>query len=41
MTKVFKRFYLMLILLFLYLPIAVLIFQSFNAGVSQLNGGFH
>jgi spermidine/putrescine transport system permease protein len=35
MTKVFKRFYLMLILLFLYLPIAVLIFQSFNAGVSR------
>ena len=35
MTKALKRFYLALILLFLYLPIVVLIFQSFNAGVSR------
>lgn len=35
MTKFFKRFYLVLVLLFLYLPIAVLIVQSFNAGISR------
>lgn len=35
MSKFFKRSYLVFILLFLYLPIAVLIFQSFNAGVSR------
>lgn len=33
--KVLKRGYLALILLFLYVPIAVLILQSFNAGVSR------
>ena len=33
--KIFKRAYLAIILLFLYVPIAVLIFQSFNAGVSR------
>lgn len=35
MTKFLKRSYLALVLLFLYLPIVVLIFQSFNAGVSR------
>ena len=35
MKKFFKRFYLVFILLFLYLPIVVLIFQSFNAGKSR------
>jgi ABC-type spermidine/putrescine transport system, permease component II len=35
MTKFFKKFYLGIILLFLYTPIAVLIFQSFNAGKSR------
>ncbi len=35
MTKFLKRFYLVIVLLFLYLPIAVLIIQSFNAGVSR------
>ena len=35
MSKIFKRGYLTLILLFLYVPIAVLIVQSFNAGVSR------
>ena len=35
MSKFLKRFYLALILLFLYLPIMVLIVQSFNAGVSR------
>ena len=35
--KVLKRSYLLLILLFLYLPIVVLIAQSFNAGVSRAN----
>ena len=35
MTRVFKRGYLALILLFLYVPIVVLIIQSFNAGVSR------
>lgn len=35
MSKFFKRFYLVLILLFLYLPITVLIVQSFNAGKSR------
>lgn len=35
MSKFLKRFYLTLILLFLYLPIVVLIVQSFNAGVSR------
>ncbi len=35
MSKFLKRFYLALILMFLYLPIAVLIVQSFNAGVSR------
>ncbi len=33
--KLLKRSYLAIILLFLYAPIAVLIFQSFNAGVSR------
>ena len=33
--KAIKRIYLSLILLFLYVPIAVLIVQSFNAGVSR------
>lgn len=33
--KLLKRAYLAIILLFLYVPIAVLIFQSFNAGVSR------
>ena len=35
MSKIFKRGYLTLILLFLYVPIVVLIVQSFNAGVSR------
>lgn len=35
MKKVFKKAYLGLILLFLYTPIAILIFQSFNAGKSR------
>lgn len=35
MSKVIKRVYLALILIFLYLPIAVLIFYSFNAGKSR------
>ncbi len=35
MKKFFKRFYLVFILLFLYLPIVVLIIQSFNAGRSR------
>ena len=35
MSKLFRRGYLALVLLFLYLPIAVLIVQSFNAGVSR------
>ncbi len=35
MTKALKRVYLGLILLFLYVPILVLIVQSFNAGVSR------
>jgi spermidine/putrescine transport system permease protein len=35
MTRFFKRGYLALILLFLYVPIVVLIIQSFNAGVSR------
>ncbi len=35
MSKLFKRGYLALILLFLYVPIVVLIIQSFNAGVSR------
>ena len=33
--KAIKRTYLALILLFLYVPIAVLIVQSFNAGISR------
>ncbi len=33
--KLLKRSYLAVILLFLYVPIAVLIFQSFNAGISR------
>ena len=33
--KILKRAYLAIILLFLYVPNAVLIFQSFNAGVSR------
>ena len=33
--KILKRAYLAISLLFLYVPIAVLIFQSFNAGVSR------
>ena len=33
--KILKRAYLAIILLFLYVPIAVLIFQSFNAGASR------
>lgn len=35
MTRFLKRSYLVLVLLFLYVPIVVLIFQSFNAGVSR------
>ncbi len=35
MIRWVKRAYLFLILLFLYVPIAVLIFQSFNAGISR------
>ena len=35
MKKFFKRFYLTLILVFLYVPIVVLIIQSFNAGKSR------
>lgn len=35
MSRLLKRSYLGLVLLFLYLPIAVLIFQSFNAGISR------
>lgn len=35
MKKFFKRFYLALVLLFLYIPIVVLIVQSFNAGKSR------
>lgn len=35
MKKFFKRFYLALILIFLYVPIVVLIAQSFNAGRSR------
>lgn len=35
MKKFFKRFYLALILIFLYVPIVVLIVQSFNAGRSR------
>lgn len=35
MSKFLKRSYLALVLLFLYLPIVVLIVQSFNAGVSR------
>lgn len=35
MTKFIKRFYLGLILAFLYIPIVVLIVQSFNAGKSR------
>ena len=35
MRKFLKRFYLIIILLFLYAPIVVLIFQSFNAGRSR------
>jgi spermidine/putrescine transport system permease protein len=35
MSKVLKRGYLALILLFLYVPIVVLVVQSFNAGVSR------
>lgn len=33
--KILKRAYLAIVLLFLYVPIAVLIFQSFNAGISR------
>ena len=35
MSKVLKRGYLALILLFLYVPIVVLIVESFNAGISR------
>ncbi len=35
MRKFFKRFYLAIILLFLYIPIIVMIAQSFNAGKSR------
>lgn len=35
MKKFFKRFYLALVLIFLYVPIVVLIVQSFNAGRSR------
>ena len=35
MKRFIKKFYLALVLLFLYLPIAVLIVQSFNAGKSR------
>jgi len=37
MMKLIKRFYLGLILFFLYVPIVVLIVQSFNAGKSRAN----
>ncbi|MBR2054234.1 MAG: ABC transporter permease, partial [Clostridia bacterium] len=37
MMKFIKRFYLSIILLFLYVPIVVLIVQSFNAGKSRAN----
>lgn len=37
MMKFIKRFYLSLILFFLYIPIIVLIVQSFNAGKSRAN----
>ena len=36
MMKFIKRFYLSVILFFLYVPIVVLIVQSFNAGKSRL-----
>lgn len=36
MKKFWKRFYLILILIFLYMPIVVLIVQSFNAGKSRV-----
>ncbi|HSK68368.1 MAG TPA: ABC transporter permease [Candidatus Limnocylindria bacterium] len=35
MSKAIRRGYLVLILAFLYIPIVVLVFQSFNAGVSR------
>ncbi|NLG58418.1 MAG: ABC transporter permease [Clostridiales bacterium] len=35
MTRFFKRGYLALVLLFLYVPIVVLVIQSFNAGISR------
>ncbi len=35
MKKFWKRFYLILVLIFLYMPIVVLIAQSFNAGKSR------
>lgn len=38
MKKFCKRAYLALILIFLYLPIIVLIVQSFNAGKSARSG---
>ena len=31
----FKKFYLSLVMLFLYIPIVVMLFQSFNAGKSR------
>ena len=34
-SRFFKRFYLGIILVFLYMPIVVMIFQSFNAGKSR------
>ena len=35
MKKLFQKTYLFVVLLFLYLPITVLVFQSFNAGKSR------
>ena len=35
MSKFFKRFYLGIVLVFLYVPILVLIIQSFNGGKSR------
>ena len=37
MKQFFKKFYLAIILVFLYVPILVLIVQSFNSGNSRAN----
>ena len=37
MMKFLKKFYLGIIMVFLYIPIVVLIVQSFNAGESRAN----